>query len=191
MNKTIRGLLAGGVSLALFVSLGCGGDKKEDDKKAPAAPAAKTTTTTTPAKAPEVKAERPKDGAHYKYPPYINDVKKTPPMTPEMVKYVDDFYAQVKLRPEAKGKFYNDSKIFYPDEKIHRLHFHEEGANHNRTIKIKDSKGKERYQEEVFHIDMSTQAGTNKLLHVEYRKFERNASNPDGKSTKIMEKKFN
>ncbi len=190
MKKHLRYLVAAGVAAALLLAAGCGGDDGKD-KKAAEKPAVKTSQaaqqTEKKAEAPKV---RPKDGEHYYYPKYIDDVSKTPPMTPEMVKYVDDFYSQIQLNPSEKGKFINDSKIVKPDEKYHRLWFHAYGSNHNTAIKFKNSKGKDVFQQEVYHIEMTTEAATNKVTYLEYHVYEQNTNIPDGQVRVIMKKKF-
>lgn len=111
-------------------------------------------------------------------------------MTPEMIKYVDDFASTVKLAPSEKGKFLNDSRINRPNEEYHRIWLHANGSNHNRNKKFKNSKGKEVYQQEVYHIRMSVKADTNKVAYVEYSVYEQNEAIPDGKSRTIMKKVF-
>ena len=106
MKKHFKYLAAAGLIAALFLSAGCGDDAK--DKK--------------PAPEPEKKVEnvvvKPQDGKYYRYPDYINDVTKTPKMTPEIVKYIDDFASTLKFHPDSKGKFTNNSLIKSPEEKF-------------------------------------------------------------------------
>ncbi len=190
MKKHLQYLAAVGVVAALLLAAGCGGDDAKD-KKAADKPAVKTSQAAQQAeKKAEAPKVKPKDGEHYRYPKYIDDVSKTPPMTPEMIKYVDDFYSQIKLHPNEKGKFLNDSKINKPDEKYHRLWFHAYGSKNDNSVKFKNSKGKDVSQQEVYHINMTTEAGTNKITYVEYRVYEQNTSIPDGQSRTIMKKKF-
>ena len=93
MKKHFKYLATAGLIAALFLAAGCGDDAK--DKK--------------PAPEPEKKVEnvvvKPQDGKYYRYPDYINDVTKTPKMTPEIVKYIDDFASTLKFHPDSKGKF--------------------------------------------------------------------------------------
>jgi hypothetical protein len=109
MKKHFKYLAAAGLIAALFLSAGCGDDAK--DKK--------------PAPEPEKKVEnvvvKPQDGKYYRYPDYIKDVTKTPKMTPEIVKYIDDFASTLKFHPDSKGKFTNNSLIKNPEEKIHYI----------------------------------------------------------------------
>ena len=107
-----------------------------------------------------------------------------------MIQYVDDFASTVKLAPSEKGKFLNDSRINRPNEEYHRIWLHANGSNHNRNNKFKNSKGKEVYQQEVYHIRMSVKADTNKVAYVEYSVYEQNEAIPDGKSRTIMKKVF-
>ena len=73
MKKQFKYLAAAGLVAALLLAAGCGDDAK--DKK--------------PAPEPDKKVEnvvvKPQDGKYYRYPDYINDVTKTPKMTPEIV----------------------------------------------------------------------------------------------------------
>ena len=70
------------------------------------------------------------------------------------------------------------------------LSIYANGSNHNRNNKFKNSKGKEVYQQEVYHIRMSVKADTNKVVYVEYSVYEQNEAIPDGKSRTIMKKVF-
>ena len=106
MKKHFKYLAAAGLIAALFLSAGCVDDAK--DKK--------------PAPEPEKRVEnvvvKPQDGKYYRYPDYINDVTKTPKMTPEIVKYIDDFASTLKFHPDSKGKFTNTSLIKNPEELV-------------------------------------------------------------------------
>ena len=98
MKKHFKYLATAGLIAALFLSAGCGDDAK--DKK--------------PAPEPEKKVEnvvvKPQDGKYYRYPDYIKDVTETPKMTPEIVKYIDDFASTLEFHPSYNGKFVNDSR---------------------------------------------------------------------------------
>ena len=178
MKKHFKYLATAGLIAALLLAAGCGDDAK--DKK--------------PAPEPEKKVEnvvvKPQDGKYYRYPDYIKDVTKTPKMTPEIVKYIDDFASTLKFHPDSKGKFTNNSLIKNPEEKIHYINMSALGPNHNNKIKFKNSKGNEVYQQEVYHIRMSVKADTNKVVYVEYSVYEQNEAIPDGKSRTIMKKVF-
>ncbi len=178
MKKHFKYLAAAGLIAALFLSAGCGDDAK--DKK--------------PAPEPEKKVEnvvvKPQDGKYYRYPDYINDVTKTPKMTPEIVKYIDDFASTLKFHPDSKGKFTNNSLIKNPEEKIHYINMSALGPNHNNKIKFKNSKGKEVYQQEVYSINMTIDAATDKLKSVRCSIFEQNPDIPDGKTTYVVKKRF-
>lgn len=186
MKKQFKYLAAAGLIAALLLAAGCGDDAK--DKKKVDKPDIKTEQKVDKkAQAPVVK---PPEGKYYRYPSYLDDVTKTPEMTPEMIKYVDDFASTVKLAPSEKGKFLNDSRINRPNEEYHRIWLHANGSNHNRNNKFKNSKGKEVYQQEVYHIRMSVKADTKKVTYVEYSVYEQNEAIPDGKSRTIMKKVF-
>ena len=77
MKKQFKYLAAAGFVAALLLVAGCGDDAK--DKK--------------PAPEPDKKVEnvvvKPQDGKYYRCPNYIKDVRKTPKITPEMLKYID------------------------------------------------------------------------------------------------------
>ena len=178
MKKHFKYLAAAGLIAALFLSAGCGDDAK--DKK--------------PAPEPEKKVEnvvvKPQDGKYYRYPDYIKDVTKTPKMTPEIVKYIDDFASTLKFHPDSKGKFINNSRIKNPDEKIHYISMHAIGPNHNEKIKFKNSKGREVYQQQVYYIYMQSDAATDKLKSVRCSIVEQNPDIPDGKTTYVVRKSF-
>ena len=91
-----------------------------------------------------------------------------------------------------KGEFYNH--IYEPlisKELFDRVQAILTGnGNHNRNNKFKNSKGKEVYQQEIYHIRMSVKADTKKVTYVEYSVYEQNEAIPDGKSRTIMKKVF-
>ena len=111
-------------------------------------------------------------------------------MTPEIVKYIDDFASTLKFHPDSKGKFTNNSLIKNPEEKIHYINMSALGTNHNNKIKFKNSKGKEVYQHQVYTINMQIEAATNKLTSVLCSIFEQNPDIPDGKTTYVVRKSF-
>ena len=176
MSKKLMALLLAAV---LLLAAGCGDDAK--DKK--------------PAPEPEKKVEnvvvKPQDGKYYRYPDYIKDVTKTPKMTPEIVKYIDDFASTLKFHPDSKGKFTNNSLIKNPEEKTHYINMSAIGPKHNKKIKFKNSKGKEVYQHQVYTINMQIEAATDKLTSVLCSIFEQNPDIPDGKTTYVVRKSFN
>ena len=178
MKKQFKYLAAAGLLVALLLAAGCGDDAK--DKK--------------PAPEPEKKVEnvvvKPQDGKYYRYPSYIKDVTKTPKITPEMLKYIDDFASTVEIHPSYKGKFINNSRIKNPDEKIHYISMHAIGPNHNEKIKFKNSKGREVYQQQVYYIYMQSDAATDKLKSVRCSIVEQNPDIPDGKTTYVVNKRF-
>ena len=186
MKKQFKYLAAAGLIAALLLAAGCGDDAK--DKKEVDKPDIKTEQKTDQKAKPVV--VRPQDGKYYKYPSHFNDATKTPKITPEMVKYIDDFASTLKFHPDSKGKFTNNSLIKNPEEKIHYINMSALGPNHNNKIKFKNSKGKEVYQQEVYHIRMSVKADTNKVVYVEYSVYEQNEAIADGKSRTIMKKVF-
>ena len=111
-------------------------------------------------------------------------------MTPEIVKYIDDFASTLKFHPDSKGKFTNNSLIKNPEEKIHYINMSALGPNHNNKIKFKNSKGKEVYQQEGYSINMTIDAATDKLKSVRCSIFEQNPDIPDGKTTYVVKKRF-
>lgn len=186
MKKQLKYLATAGLLLALLLAAGCGDDAK--DKKEVDKPDIKTEQKTDQKAKPVV--VRPQDGKYYKYPSHFNDATKTPKITPEMVKYIDDFASTVEIHPSYKGKFINNSRIKNPDEKIHYISMHAIGPNHNEKIKFKNSKGKEVYQHQVYTINMQIEAATNKLTSVLCSIFEQNPDIPDGKTTYVVRKSF-
>ena len=178
MKKHFKYLATAGLIAALFLSAGCGDDAK--DKK--------------PAPEPEKKVEnvvvKPQDGKYYRYPSYIKDVTQTPKITPEMLKYIDDFASTLEFHPSYNGKFVNDSKINNPNEKYHAVYLYALGPKHNNKVKFKNSKGKEVYQHQVYTINMQIEAATNKLTSVLCSIFEQNPDIPDGKTTYVVRKSF-
>ena len=178
MKKQFKYLAAAGLIAALFLSAGCGDDAK--DKK--------------PEPEPEKKVEnvvvKPQDGKYYRYPSYIKDVTKTPKITPEMLKYIDDFASTLEFHPSYNGKFVNDSKINNPNEKYHAIYLYALGPKHNNKVKFKNSKGKEVYQHQVYTINMQSEAATDKLTSVLCSIFEQNPDIPDGKTTYVVKKRF-
>ena len=115
---------------------------------------------------------------------------ETPKMTPEIVKYIDDFAATLEFHPSYNGKFVNDSKINNPNEKYHAVYLYAIGPKHNKKIKFKNSKGKEVYQHQVYTINMQIEAATDKLTSVLCSIFEQNPDIPDGKTTYVVRKSF-
>ena len=178
MKKQFKYVAAAGLVAALLLAAGCSDDAK--DKK--------------PAPEPDKKVEnvvaKPQDGKYYIYPDYINDVTKTPKMTPEIVKYIDDFASTLKFHPDSKGKFTNTSLIKNPEETTHYINMSALGPNHNKKIKFKNSKGKEVYQHQVYTINMQSEAATDKLTSVLCSIFEQNLDIPDGKTTYVVRKSF-
>lgn len=178
MKKHFKYLAAAGLIAALFLSAGCVDDAK--DKK--------------PAPEPEKRVEnvvvKPQDGKYYRYPDYINDVTKTPKMTPEIVKYIDDFASTLKFHPDSKGKFTNTSLIKNPEETTHYINMSALGPKHSNKVKFKNSKGKEVYQHQVYTINMQSEAATDKLTSVLCSIFEQNPDIPDGKTTYVVRKSF-
>lgn len=186
MKKHFKYLAAAGLIAALLLAAGCGDDAK--DKKKVDKPDIKTEQKVDKkAQAPVVK---PPEGKYYRYPDYIKDVTKTPKMTPEIVKYIDDFASTLKFHPDSKGKFTNNSLIKNPEEKIHYINMSALGPNHNNKIKFKNSKGNEVYQQEVYSINMTIDAATDKLKSVRCSIFEQNPDIPDGKTTYVVRKSF-
>ena len=100
MKKQFKYLAAAGLIVALLLAAGCGDDAK--DKK----------PTPEPEKKVENVVVKPQDGKYYRYPDYINDVTKTPKMTPEIVKYIDDFASTLKFHPDSKGKQFPSKGIY-------------------------------------------------------------------------------
>ena len=129
---------------------------------------------------------KPQDGKYYRYPSYIKDVTKTPKITPEMLKYIDDFASTLEFHPSYNGKFVNDSKINNPNEKYHAIYLYALGPKHNNKVKFKNSKGKEVYQHQVYTINMQSEAATDKLTSVLCSIFEQNPDIPDGKTTYVV-----
>ena len=150
MKKQFKYLAAAGLVAALLLAVGCGDDAKEK-KSAP-----------EPEKKVENVVVKPQDGKYYRYPNYIKDVTKTPKITPEMLKYIDDFASTLKFHPDSKGKFTNNSLIKNPEEKIHYINMSALGPNQNNKIKFKNSKGKEVYQHQVYTINMHSEAANDK-----------------------------
>ncbi|MDO4177612.1 MAG: hypothetical protein Q4D21_00305 [Phascolarctobacterium sp.] len=194
MNKYAKYLLIGGMITAFAFAAGCGGDdKKKEEPKKPATTNTqkqtdtKKTTTNNTAKP----AGKLASGPNWVYPAYIKNASETPKMTPEIQKIVDDCYKQMKLHPSANGKLLNDSKISPSDQrKVRDLWFHARGANYNRDIKFKDTKGKDRCQEEMFHIRFIVDKDTSAIKSYKFTKYERNKTVPDGKETVFANKKF-
>ena len=186
MKKQFKYLAAAGLIAALLLSAGCGDDAK--DKKKVDKPGIKTEQKADQEAKPVV--VRPQDGKYYRYLSHFNDATKTPKITPEMVKYIDDFASTVEIHPSYKGKFINNSRINKPDEKIHYISMHAIGPNHNEKIKFKNSKGLEVYQHQVYTINMQIEAATNKLTSVLCSIFEQNPDIPDGKTTYVVRKSF-
>ena len=178
MKKHFKYLATAGLIAALLLAAGCGDDAK-DKKLAP-----------EPDKKVENVVVKPQDGKYYRYPNYIKDVTKTPKITPEMLKYIDDFASTLKFHPDSKGKFTNNSLIKNPEEKIHYINMSALGPNHNNKIKFKNSKGKEVYQHQVYTINMQSEAATDKLTSVLCSIFEQNPDIPDGKTTYVVRKSF-
>ena len=178
MKKHFKYLAAAGLIAALFLSAGCVDDAK--DKK----PAPETE------KRVENVVVKPQDGKYYRYPDYINDVTKTPKMTPEIVKYIDDFASTLKFHPDSKGKFTNTSLIKNPEETTHYINMSALGPNHNNKIKFKNSKGKGSLSAGVYSINMTIDAATDKLKSVRCSIFEQNPDIPDGQTTYVVKKRF-
>lgn len=186
MKKQFKYLAAAGLVAALLLAAGCGDDAK--DKKEVDNPDIKTEQKTDQKAKPVV--VRPQDGKYYKYPSHFNDATKTPKITPEMVKYIDDFASTVEIHPSYKGNFINNSRIKNPDEQIHYISMHALGPKHNNKVKFKNSKGKEVYQHQVYTINMQSEAATDKLTSVLCSIFEQNPYIPDGKTTYVVRKSF-
>ena len=178
MKKQFKYLAAAGLIAALHAK-----DKKKVDK-----PGIKTEQKADQEAKPVV--VRPQDGKYYRYLSHFNDATKTPKITPEMVKYIDDFASTVEIHPSYKGKFINNSRINKPDEKIHYISMHAIGPNHNEKIKFKNSKGLEVYQKQVYYIRMQSDAATDKLKSVRCYIVEQNPDIPDGKTTYVVKKSF-
>lgn len=186
MNKFVKmtglALMVAG-SFALF---GCGGDKKPETKK----PATTTNTQKPAAQKPAAPAEKLPTGAHWRYPGYIKTQADTPKMTPEIQKIVDECFAQAKLHPSEKGLFLNDSKISKSDQrKVRDLWFHAKGANYDSKKKFKNSKGKDVYQQEIFHIYITVDKDTSAVKNWKFAKYVMNPEIPDGKTIVIKEVK--
>ena len=115
---------------------------------------------------------------------------KTPKITPEMLKYIDDFASTLEFHPSYNGRFVNDSKINNPNEKYHAIYLYALGPKHNNKVKFKNSKGKEVYQHQVYTINMQSEAATDKLTSVLCSIFEQNPDIPDGKTTYVVRKSF-
>ena len=77
-----------------------------------------------------------------------------------------------------------------PNEKYHAVYLYAIGPKHNKKIKFKNSKGKEVYQQEVYSINMTIDAATDKLKSVRCSIFEQNPDIPDGKTTYVVKKRF-
>lgn len=167
-----------GLSLMLLGAVmlsGCGDEKKPEPQK----PAATTTTTTQPTS----QQVRVTSGPNWRYPGYIKYQEDTPKVTSEIQRIVNECHAQAKLHASANGKFLNDSKINKNDQrKVRDLHFHAKGVNHNDKIKFKNSKGKEVYQQEVYHIYFTVDKDTSAIKTWRFEKYVVNEQMPDGKT---------
>lgn len=191
MMKCMKYLLVSGMVAAMAFAAGCGDDKKPEPTKKPAATAAQKPAAQKPAaQKPAASAEKLAEGPNWRYPGYIKTQADTPKMTPEIQKIVDECYAQMKLHPSEKGKLLNDSKINASDQrKVRDLHFHARGANYDNKVKFKNSKGKEVYQEEHYHIYITVDKDTSAVKNWKFTKYVKNQEVPDGKSIVIKEVK--
>ena len=184
MNKFAKLLIVSGMVAAMAFAAGCGDEKKPEPAKKPA------TTAQKPAAKPAAPAEKLPEGPNWRYPGYIKTQADTPKMTPEIQKIVDECYAQMKLHPSEKGKLLNDSQINKNDQrKVRDLHFHATGANHDRNKKFKNSKGKDVYHQEIFHLYITVDKDTSAVKNWKFAKYVMNPEIPDGKSITIKEVK--
>lgn len=189
MNKFGKLFVVGGLVAAMALSAGCGDDKKVADTKKPAASSSsqKPAEKKPVSNAPAVKAPA---NANWRYPSYIKTEADTPKMTPEIQKIVDECFAQMTLHPSEKGKLLNDSKISSGDQRnVRDLWFHAKGENHDPKNKFKNSKGKEVYAQEAYHIRITVDKDTSAVKRWRFEKYVMSPEMPDGKTIVIKEVK--
>lgn len=89
-----------------------------------------------------------------------------------------------------KGKLLNDSKINANDQrKVRDLWFHAKGEKHDNKNKFKNSKGKEVYAQEVYHIYITVDKDTSAVKNWKFAKYVMSPEIPDGKTITIKEVK--
>lgn len=186
MNKYAKLLVVSGMVVAMAFAAGCGDEKKPEPAKKPAT----TTTAQKPAAKPAAPAAKLPEAANWRYPSYIKTQEDTPKMTPEIQKIVDECYAQMKLHASEKGKLLNDSAISKGDQrKVRDLHFHARGEKHDNKNKFKNTKGKEVYAQEIFHIYITVDKDTSAVKNWKFAKYVVSPEIPDGKLITIKEVK--
>lgn len=173
MNKKIRnGLLLLGV-VASLVALGCGGG---DKKPTPEKPATKTEEPAKKAEAPqEVKKVKPVPKSPlYKYALHLDDEKKIPPMTDEIVAEFEKQAKPIKIaqKDDKKGRkgcwTFNSNKVNGAQVNTYRWTAELDG-HHDSTFE--NDKGKKINEQHFCHIDITTNAADNKIKSVRVHKY--------------------
>ena len=172
MKKEFKYLVVAGLIAALMLAAGCGDDDKEKQ-------ASGTNTV-------EQTVVRPPEGKHYRYDRSVNDVTKTPELTPEVIKYIDEFAEFVELSHSEKGKFTNFSKKAKPDAVYDVIKLEGVGVNNDNFTRFKNDRGVVVTKAEIYHIKIMVEIATKKVKYVELSVYERNKSIPNGKTRVII-----
>ena len=158
--------------LASFAVLGCGGGDKKPAEK----PATKT-------EAPVEKKEEAKPVAKvkptpksplYKYALHVDDEKKVPPMTDEIIAEFEKHAKSIKIaaKDDKKGRhgIWTFSSTKTPGAQVNTYRWTAELDGHHDSVFTND-KGKKINEQHYCHIDIATNAADNKIKSVRVHKY--------------------
>ena len=180
--------------LASFAVFGCsGGDKKPVEK-----PATKTEAPVEKKeedKKPVAKVKPVPKSPLYKYALHLDDEKKLPPMTDEVIKNFEEQAKKIKVAPEdmKKGRHgiwvFNSSPVS-AGAQVYTYRWTAELDGHHDS-EFTNDKGKKINEQHYAHIDMTVMAKDNKLKKVRLFKYHVTKDiGEKGKTEEIFEKTF-
>ena len=172
MKKIIKIAVVVASVLAVLALTGCGGDDKKKKEEPPKPP------TVTTEKKEEPKAEAkvkpvPKSPL-YQYAVHVDDEKKVPPMTPEIIAEFEKQAKPVKIAAKDMKKGRHGTWVFSstktPDAQINTYRWTAELDGHHDS-QFENSKGKKINEQHFCHIDIATNAKDNKIRTVKVMKY--------------------
>ena len=178
--------------LAVLAMAGCGGDDKKKKEEPPKPPVATTEKKEEPKVEKKVKpvAKSPL----YQYALHVDDEKKVPPMTPEIIAEFEKQAKPIKIAPKDAGKGRHGIWVFSstktPGAQVNTYRWTAELDGHHDT-QFKNDKGKLINEQHYCHIDMTTNAKDNKLRTVKVHKYHVTKDiGEKGKSEEIYSKNY-
>ena len=200
MKKSFRNTLLVLGILASLAALGCGGDEKKPADKPAEKPKQEVNIGKNAGKEDkkdnvvEIKVKPVPKSPLYVYALHLDDEKKIPPMTDEVIKEFEAQAKDVKFAEKNPAKgckgiwTFNSART--PGAQIHTYRWTAEMPGHHDST-FENDKGKKINEQHFCHIDMTVDAKTNKLLNVRKVIYDvTKETGEKGKLTELVNKKI-